>query len=36
MGMTGSAQMCDYAASKAALVSLNESLRYELDQRYIP
>jgi len=26
--------VADYAASKAALVSLNDSLRYELDKRY--
>lgn len=35
MGMVGSAQMCDYSASKAALVALNESLRYELDHQYV-
>jgi len=34
MGMVGSAQMTDYNASKAATISLNESLRYELDKRY--
>jgi len=34
MGLVGCAQMTDYCASKAALVSLNESLRYELDKRY--
>jgi len=34
MGLTGSAQMSDYSASKAATISLNESLRYELDNRY--
>ncbi|KAG9218830.1 hypothetical protein CCMSSC00406_0001056 [Pleurotus cornucopiae] len=34
MGLVGSAQMTDYCASKAALVLLNESLRYELDKRY--
>jgi len=34
MGLVGAAQMTDYCASKAALVSLNESLRYELDKRY--
>jgi NAD(P)-dependent dehydrogenase (short-subunit alcohol dehydrogenase family) len=34
MGRVGSAQMTDYCASKAASASLNESLRYELDQRY--
>lgn len=34
MGLVGAAQMTDYNASKAALVSLNESLRYELDHRY--
>jgi len=34
MGNAGSAQMTDYCASKAALVSLHESLRYELDKRY--
>lgn len=25
----------DYSASKAALVNLHESLRYELDKRYV-
>jgi len=34
MGLVGSAQMSDYCASKAAIVALNESLRYELDNRY--
>ncbi|KAK4683972.1 hypothetical protein P7C73_g6237, partial [Tremellales sp. Uapishka_1] len=34
MGVIGAAQMTDYAASKAALVSLHQSLRYELDNRY--
>ncbi|KDQ64381.1 hypothetical protein JAAARDRAFT_28003 [Jaapia argillacea MUCL 33604] len=34
MGMVGAAQMTDYNASKAALVSLHDSLRYELDKRY--
>jgi len=34
LGMTGVAQMTDYCASKAAVVSLHESLRYELDKRY--
>lgn len=34
MGLVGSAQISDYAASKAALVNLHESLRYELDKRY--
>jgi NAD(P)-dependent dehydrogenase (short-subunit alcohol dehydrogenase family) len=34
MGMVGAAQMTDYCASKAAVVSLHESLRYELDKRY--
>ncbi|KZP20196.1 retinal short-chain dehydrogenase/reductase [Athelia psychrophila] len=34
MGLAGCAQMTDYCASKAALVSLHESLRYELDKRY--
>ncbi|OBZ76728.1 Short-chain dehydrogenase/reductase family 16C member 6 [Grifola frondosa] len=33
-GMVGMAQMTDYNASKAALISLHESLRYELDHRY--
>jgi len=33
-GMVGIAQMSDYCASKAALISLHESLRYELDKRY--
>jgi len=35
MGLVGSAQMTDYSASKAALISLHESLRYELDKRYL-
>jgi len=34
LGMVGVAQTTDYNASKAALVSLHESLRYELDSRY--
>jgi len=34
MGIVGSAQMTDYCASKAATISLHESLRYELDKRY--
>ncbi|KAJ3507219.1 hypothetical protein NLJ89_g6427 [Agrocybe chaxingu] len=34
LGLTGVAQMTDYCASKAALVNLHESLRYELDKRY--
>jgi len=34
MGLVGSAQMTDYSASKAALVNLHESLRYELDKRH--
>jgi NAD(P)-dependent dehydrogenase (short-subunit alcohol dehydrogenase family) len=34
MGTVGAAQMTDYCASKAATVSLHESLRYELDHRY--
>ncbi|KAH9948370.1 retinal short-chain dehydrogenase/reductase [Amylocystis lapponica] len=33
-GMVGIAQMTDYCASKAAVVSLHESLRYELDHKY--
>ncbi|GJE84323.1 retinal short-chain dehydrogenase/reductase [Phanerochaete sordida] len=33
-GMVGMAKMTDYCASKAALVSLHESLRYELDHQY--
>jgi len=33
-GLFGIAQMTDYNASKAANVSLHESLRYELDKRY--
>jgi len=33
-GMIGVAQMTDYNASKAALISLHESLRYELDHQY--
>ncbi|KIM91192.1 hypothetical protein PILCRDRAFT_168122 [Piloderma croceum F 1598] len=35
MGLVGSPQMTDYSASKAALISLHESLRYELDKRYL-
>jgi len=31
MGLVGAARMTDYNATKAALVNLNESLRYELD-----
>ncbi|KAI0036730.1 retinal short-chain dehydrogenase reductase [Vararia minispora EC-137] len=34
LGMVGVAQTADYGASKAALVSLHETLRYELDSRY--
>ncbi|KAK2466046.1 hypothetical protein APHAL10511_001688 [Amanita phalloides] len=34
MGFVGAAQMTDYNASKAAIVSMHESLRYELDKRY--
>ncbi|KAF5388295.1 hypothetical protein D9615_000616 [Tricholomella constricta] len=34
MGYSGAVQMSDYSASKAAVISLNESLRYELDVRY--
>jgi len=34
MGMVGAARMTDYCASKAALVNLHESLRYELDKCY--
>ncbi|KAH0839835.1 retinal short-chain dehydrogenase reductase [Lanmaoa asiatica] len=34
MGFVGSAQMSDYSASKAALLNMHESLRYELDKRY--
>jgi len=33
-GLTGMAQLTDYNASKAAIISLQESLRYELDNRY--
>jgi len=33
-GHVGIAQMTDYNASKAAVISLHESLRYELDKRY--
>ncbi|KAJ3534274.1 hypothetical protein NM688_g7160 [Phlebia brevispora] len=33
-GMVGMARMTDYNASKAALISLHESLRYELDHAY--
>ncbi|KAG6336597.1 hypothetical protein ID866_2506 [Astraeus odoratus] len=34
MGLVGSAQMTDYSASKAAVINMHESLRYELDSRY--
>ncbi|KAB5590520.1 Short-chain dehydrogenase/reductase family protein [Ceratobasidium theobromae] len=34
MGLAGAAQMTDYCASKAALLGLHESLRYELDHVY--
>ncbi|WVF66797.1 hypothetical protein IAT40_001539 [Kwoniella sp. CBS 6097] len=34
LGMVGAAQMTDYCASKAALISLNQCLRFELDNRY--
>ncbi|KIJ69970.1 hypothetical protein HYDPIDRAFT_142761 [Hydnomerulius pinastri MD-312] len=34
MGLVGSAQMSDYGASKAAVVNMHESLRFELDNRY--
>jgi len=34
LGEIGVAQLADYCASKAALISLHESLRYELDKRY--
>jgi short-subunit dehydrogenase len=34
LGRTGCAQVADYAASKAALISLHESLRQELDYHY--
>ncbi|EIM85656.1 retinal short-chain dehydrogenase/reductase [Stereum hirsutum FP-91666 SS1] len=34
-GLVGMAQMTDYNASKAATISLHESLRYELDKRYL-
>jgi len=34
LGMLGVPQLSDYCASKAALVSLHETLRYELDTRY--
>jgi len=33
-GLIGITQLSDYTASKAAVVSLHESLRYELDKRY--
>ncbi|PPQ66592.1 hypothetical protein CVT26_009492 [Gymnopilus dilepis] len=34
MGLTGAAQIADYSASKAAVIRLHESLRYELDKKY--
>jgi len=34
MGVFASAQMTDYCASKASIIALDQSLRYELDHRY--
>ncbi|KAF8843081.1 retinal short-chain dehydrogenase reductase [Paxillus ammoniavirescens] len=34
LGLVGCAQMTDYTASKAAVVNMHESLRYELNNRY--
>jgi short-subunit dehydrogenase len=34
LGLVGACQVSDYCGSKAALFSLHESLRYELDKRY--
>ncbi|PFH51298.1 hypothetical protein AMATHDRAFT_75026 [Amanita thiersii Skay4041] len=34
LGYVGTAQMLDYNASKAAIISMHESLRYELDKQY--
>jgi len=34
MGLVGAAQMSDYNSTKAALVNLNECLRYELDHQH--
>lgn len=34
MGYAGIVRMSDYNASKAALINLNETLRYELDNVY--
>jgi len=34
MGLVGAAQVADYCASKAAIVNLHESLRYELDNKH--
>ncbi|KAG8955569.1 hypothetical protein FRC04_007560 [Tulasnella sp. 424] len=34
MGLVGAAQVADYSASKAAVVTLHESLRYELDHKH--
>ncbi|WVQ73872.1 hypothetical protein IAR50_003453 [Cryptococcus sp. DSM 104548] len=34
LGIAGAAQMTDYCASKAALISLHQTLRFELDNRY--
>ncbi|KIJ56770.1 hypothetical protein M422DRAFT_150098 [Sphaerobolus stellatus SS14] len=34
MGLVGASQISDYSASKAAVIKLHESLRYELDKRY--
>jgi all-trans-retinol dehydrogenase (NAD+) len=35
LGVVGAAQMTDYCASKAALIALHQSLRCELDNRYL-
>ncbi|OWZ26062.1 hypothetical protein C349_07099 [Cryptococcus neoformans var. grubii Br795] len=34
LGIVGAAQMTDYCASKAAVLSLHQTLRFELDSRY--
>lgn len=34
MGITGTAQLTDYCASKASIIALDQALRYELDHRY--
>jgi short-subunit dehydrogenase len=35
LGLMGVPQLSDYCASKGALLNLHESLRYELNKRYV-